>query len=615
MCSICGIYSTKGFDDGGKRAEQSVIKMNKSMKMRGPDGDGTYTDCFVSLGHNRLSVIDPEGGAQPMSVSFRGREYIIVYNGEIYNAPELRERLLKLGASFKSRCDTEVVLWSYIMWKEQCPTLLNGIFAFIVYDKAERKLFACRDRLGVKPLYYTRRGDEIYFASESKALLACMAAAPKIDKVGLWQLLYLAPATVSGQDVFRDIKELNSADCAVLDENGMRKYSYWKLEAKEFKDSAKQAAEKTYELLYDAVCRQLVSDVPLCAFLSGGLDSSVITAIACRELEKRGERLDSYSFEYEGNKENFKSSLFQPEGDDKYAAQLARILCSNHTVLSAPEQEVAKYLDRATLARDYPGQADIDSSLLYYCERVRKNHTVALSGECSDEIFGGYPWFYREEMLERDFFPWVHDPMARISLFNADKVSPNEGSDYMSRLYKKTLEGAPCLDSDSPDMVRARQATVLSASFYMAHLLCRKDRMSMACSLEVRVPFADHRIIEYVYNVPWKIKFEGGVEKALLRSAAKVGNLLPDRYLYRKKSPYPKTHSPEYERAVDEMLKARLGRDDLFNSLIDREKVVRVIEGRGENLTWYGQLMSRPQLVAWLYQLSYWFENYNVQLV
>ena len=250
--------------------------MNESMAHRGPDGEGVYLDANVGLAHRRLAVIDPENGSQPMSISYRGREYTIVYNGEIYNVPELRARLTLLGAKFKTTCDTEAVLWSYIFWKDFCPNTLNGIFAFVIYDKAEDKLFVCRDRMGVKPLYYTRKKNCIYFASETKALLSCGGADPKLDMTGLWQLIFMAPATIQGKDIFRDIYELSPGESAYVDRCGMRSSKYWELKALPFTDNAEEAASKTLALLEDAVKRQLVSDVPLCTFLSGGLDSSVI---------------------------------------------------------------------------------------------------------------------------------------------------------------------------------------------------------------------------------------------------------------------------------------------------------------------------------------------------
>ena len=313
-----------------------------------------------------------------------------------------------------------------------------------------------------------------------------------------------------------------------------------------------RAIEKTKWLIKDAVKRQLVSDVPLCTLLSGGIDSSIVSSVAARDYGERGLTLSTYSFEYEGNKESFKSSLFQPQGDDEYALYMADFIGSEHRVLTAPTEKVADYLLNATIARDMPGQSDIDSSLLFFCEEIKKRHTVAISGECADEIFGGYPWFYRKEMLESNFFPWVHEPMLRAKLFRNSVLRPEEGYEALSDKYREIADDFPRLDTDSETMLQSRKATWLSMNLFMSNLLERKDRMSMASSVEIRVPFADHRIVEYVYNVPWEIKFENGVEKALLRNA--MAPFLPEKILNRKKSPYPKTHNPRYEQLVKKKL-------------------------------------------------------------
>ena len=603
MCSICGMIDFK-------ERPNAVLceKMSSVMKVRGPDASDSFNDERVAFCHNRLSVMDPKNGAQPMKATFNGKEYVIIYNGEIYNSPDLRKELQPFGAEFKTNCDTETVLWSYIIYGNECPKYLNGIFAFAVYDIADRKVFFARDRMGVKPFFYTFLDSSFLFASEIKALLEHPKVSRKIDMTGLWQLVFLSPVTLSGSGVFRDIKELKPAQCAELTENGLKVWKYWKLEAKPFTGDAKTAQNDVGELLSDAVQRQTVSDVPLCTFLSGGLDSSVLTALAAEVYRKKGKTLATYSFEYEGNRENFKQSLFQPQGDDDFARYLARWLMTDHTVLTAPNNEIAECLIPATLARDFPGQADIDSSLLYFCSKVKKHHTVAISGECSDEIFGGYPWFYRPEMLYRDFFPWIHEPMQRANLFKKDFVKSDEGYGFLSNEYKKIIADCSTLPFDSESMRTSRIATVLSVGYFMTSLLERKDRMSMYSGLEVRVPFADHRILEYVYNVPWEIKFENGVEKALLRNS--MTKYLPEKILWRKKSPYPKTHNPKYREKVTEMLKERLEKNGILSEVLDKQVLESVLSG--EDKTWFGQLMSTPQLIAWLIQFDYWAEKYNV---
>ncbi|MBO5212224.1 MAG: asparagine synthase (glutamine-hydrolyzing) [Clostridia bacterium] len=603
MCSICGVVN---FADAYEKTD-IVLKMNKAMKHRGPDASDIFNDKNACLGHNRLCVVDIENGKQPMSVMYGNKKYTIVYNGEIYNCDELRAELQKQGFELTTTCDTEVVLLSYILYGESVCDYLNGIFAFCVYDG--EKIFCARDRFGVKPFYYALRGNDFIFASEIKAMLSHPKISAKIEREGLWELLYLSPNFISGKSVFCDISELDLAQCLVFDKKGLRKRTYWRIEAQQYFKDREHAIEKTRFLVSDAIKRQLVSDVPLCSLLSGGLDSSVVSAIASEEYRNQGKILDTYSFEYEGNKESFEKSLFQPEKDDDFAILASRYLKTDHTVLTAPTSEVAKRLFDATLCRDLPGQADIDSSLHYFCERIKERHTVGLSGECSDEIFGGYPWFYRPEMLYSDFFPWIHSPRLRPSLFKGDVANSDTGYAKMRDLYKATLNECPTLKSDSPTMKASRIASYLSVKFFMSSLLQRKDRMSMASGLEIRVPFADHRIFEFVFNVPWEIKFEGGVEKALLRNAM-VGKL-PDCILWRKKSPYPKTHNPEYLKAVRKMLDSRLSSNGFLKEFLDTERLDEILSS---NSTWFGQLMGGAQLVAWLIQFDIWMKEYNIDI-
>ncbi len=605
MCSICGIYD---YEAGGER---DVSRMMAALCHRGPDGSGEYHAGRVSLGHNRLAVRDPLGGAQPMVAEYDGNEYSIVYNGEIYNTDELKNELVCLGVRPKTACDTELVLWSYILFREECPLHLNGIFAFAVYDRREDSLFLARDRLGVKPLYYAEHKGQLYFASEVKGILAGSGMPAELDEEGLFELLYLSPVTREGSGVLRGIRQLLPAERAFITPLGMKRSRYWGIAARDISPSFEEAAEEVRALVTDATRRQLVSDVPLAAFLSGGLDSSVLSAIAAEEYRKRGERLATYSFEYEDNK-HYTPTLFQPNRDDDYAAWLAERLGTEHRVLTAPTEQLASLLPEAARMRDMPGQADVDSSLLYFCGEVKRRHTVALSGECADEIFGGYPWFYRKEMLARDFFPWIHNEAARPSLFIPEVACINAGRERLREMTRAAITSTPLCGEESEDDRTARIATHLSVNYFMTNLLARKDRMSMACALEVRVPFADHRILEYVYNVPWHIKFRGGVEKALLRGA--MQNILPERILHRKKSPYPKTHNPRYEALVKAMLEERLASpSSRLAPLLDRRRLDELLSG--EDITWFGQLMARPQLIAWLVELDAFLEEYKVEIV
>lgn len=605
MCSICGEVD---FISPSDKRYDTVKKMNGVMKHRGPDDSDIFYDENVCLGHNRLSVMDIKNGHQPMSAVYGNKRYTIVYNGEIYNCDEIRKDIKKRGIELRTNCDTEVVLYSYIIYGNDCPKYLNGIFAFCVYDG--ESVFLARDRFGVKPLYYSIKNSTLVFGSEIKAMLENPLISTNVDKYGLWEILYLSPNFVSGKSVFCDILELSPAMCMTFDKNGVKKWKYWQIKATPYFKDRNYAIEKTRHLMCDAIKRQMASDVPLCVLLSGGLDSSVVSSVGQEYCKENGSVLDTYSFEYEGNKEAFKNSLFQPEKDDDFALYVASYLGTNHTVLTCPTNVLSNELITATEYRDLPGQADIDSSLLYFCKEIKKRHTVGLSGECSDEIFGGYPWFYRPEMLYSDFFPWIHNPRLRASLFRDSLSNSDEGYEYIRSIYKKSLEECPILDSDSDTMKTSRRASYLSVNYFMTSLLQRKDRMSMASGVEIRVPFADHRIFEFVFNVPWEYKFENGVEKSLLRNSM-VG-YLPDKILWRKKSPYPKTHNPEYTKAVIKMLEGRLKKGSYLSEVLDRQRLDEILSGNG---TWFGQLMSAPQMVAWLIQFDYWMEKYKINLI
>jgi asparagine synthase (glutamine-hydrolysing) len=586
--------------------------MSGTMSHRGPDQSGVYGYGASSLAHNRLSIIDLENGIQPMTAVVRGSRYTIVYNGELYNTDELRGELARLGHEFRTRCDTEVLLHCYIEWKHECPSRLNGIFAFAVLDEDADQLFVCRDRFGIKPFYYTVSKGRFMFASEIKALLAHPDVTPEVSREGLWELLFLTPVTLIGSSVFKDIYSLEPAHCGIWQESVLHKWAYWELSAKPFEGNEETAVRETRDILSDAIRRQLVSDVPLCTFLSGGLDSSVVTAVAAKQYQEEGRQLHTYSFEYENNGDYFRKSLFQPQSDDEYAAWLARELGTSHHILTISPKQTADALCDAALLRDFPGQADIDSSLLLYCKMVKQTHTVALSGECSDEIFGGYPWFYRSEMLEKPFFPWIHDARVRANLFRKDVAKAEDGYAYLSQKYREDLARCPLLPDDSDMMKQSRMATWLSTRYFMASLLERKDRMSMGASLEVRVPFSDHRLLEYVYNVPWEIKRKNDVEKYLLREA--MGDYLPERIKNRKKSPYPKVLDPEYERIVTARLDAILAdKKSRLHEIIDRAALDAMLTGGDK--TWFGQLMARPQLVAWLLQMEGWMKQYNIEFV
>lgn len=611
---MCGIAGWLDYSQNLLKNVQVIHDMAETLKLRGPDSHGYYITENLLLGHRRLIVVDPEGGGQPMIRHVGEREYVIIYNGELYNTEDLRAELKEAGFTFEAYSDTEVLLKSYICWGPACIERLNGIFAFAIYDKANRTLFLARDPLGVKPLFYTVKGNSFIFGSEIKTLLAHPYVEPIIDRDGLAEIFGLGPASPPGSGTYKDVKELPPAHCMTVTPEGRSLREYWKPTVEENHETEDEAAEHLRELLRDAVRRQLVGDVPLCTFLSGGLDSSAISAIAAEEFKSRGKQLTTYSIDYEDNMKFFKPTLFEPTNDQHWALKMSAAIGSRHTTILERHTELATKLREATLAKDLPGMADVDSSLFIFCREIRKKYVIALSGECADEVFGGYPWYTRPEMMNCGTFPWSRFVEDRKAILSPALQSLNL-SEVTQGHYEDTLRQVPHAENEDPLTYRLRELFYLNIKWFMVNLLNRKDRMSMSNSLEVRVPFADYRLVQYAFNLPPAIKFANGREKGLLRKS--LTGILPKEICERKKSPYPKTHNPVYTDLVCQAMQNILNdKNAPVLQLIDKEKVQEIVTTRGSSYTspWFGQLMTGPQLIAYLIQMNVWLKEYGVKL-
>lgn len=612
---MCGIAGWVNYERNLTNEKEIMEKMIETLKKRGPDASGIYSEENVLLGHRRLVVVDPSGGAQPMTRNIDNKSYTIVYNGELYNTEEVRKELKELGFKFRSYSDTEVLLLSYIAWKEDCVKHINGIYAFGVWEEEKRKLFLARDPLGVKPLFYTTSSKGLIFGSEIKTLLAHPEVEAVINKNSLLEIFALGPGRSLGSGILKGIQELPPAYCMTFEASEMKCFEYWKLESKLHDESVEQTVEHTRSLLIDAIERQLGADVPVCTFLSGGLDSSAISAIAGSYFKRNNlGTLNTYSIDYEDNDKYFKASEYQPNSDAEFIRLMSEFIGSNHHNVLIKNSDLASALREAVLANDLPGMADIDSSLYLFCKEVRKDNVVSLSGECADEIFGGYPWFRREEDINAKNFPWSRYVNERKAILSPElKALPLE--DYTRFKYEESLSKVPRLYGESDREHRMRELFYLNIKWFMVTLLNRKDRMSMSNSLEVRVPFADYRIVEYAFNIPWSIKYIDNIEKGLLRRALK--GILPEEVLYRRKSPYPKTHNPEYLKAVQGTLKEIISdKNSPLLNLIDKNKVNEIIatDGRAFEKPWYGQLMTGPQLMAYLIQVNIWLKEYKIRI-
>lgn len=607
MCGIAGITTTE-FDVRNMRAE--LRAMSDSLRRRGPDAKGEYIKQDVALLHRRLCVIDPEGGAQPMSTLYNGEKFTLIYNGELYNADALREELTEKGYRFSTHCDTEVVLKCYCEYKEKTAEMLNGIFAFAVWEEFSKRLFLCRDRIGVKPLFYHLMNQGIVFGSEIKAILKSGLISPAVDEEGLYEIFFLGPARTPGTGVFKDIKELLPGEYAIYQNGRLCKTKYYELTATEFSDNAAQATEKVQKLLTDAIERQLVSDVPLCFFLSGGLDSSIICQTAANFYKRNNKPpITTYSVEYQDNRQYFQKSLFQPNADWDYIHLMTESTGSEHREVILDNEDVFHALYPSVTARDLPGYVDIDSSLLLFCQQIKKDFTVALSGECADELFGGYPWYHNDDILFEESFPWSGEQRIRRQVVRDGLLK--RGEEYVRERYLDTVKATKALKSDSKRDRRMREMFRLNFYWFMQCLLERKDRCSMYSGLEVRVPFCDYRIVDYAYNMPWEIKALCGREKGIVRKAFE--KLLPDEIIYRKKSPYPKTHNPVYMRLCSQKITQILSdKSRSVTQLLSETGIKKIIEDpEGLSSPWYGQLMRAPQILAYLIELDRWIETYH----
>lgn len=614
---MCGITGWINWHQDLTQKVFIVEKMAQTLGKRGPDASNVFSDHQVALGHTRLIVVDPAGGAQPMTKNKAGQSFTLVYNGELYNTDDLRDELIRKGYSFKSHSDTEVLLTAYIEWGEGCVDYLNGIFAFAVWDQQKEKLFMARDRLGVKPLFYHEKNGSLLFASELKAILAHPEVTAQIDREGLQEIFGLGPSRTPGHGVYKGIKELRPAHLLIYSRNGLTVKRYWNVESKPHSESLSDTIEQVRFLVKDAVERQLVADVPVCTFLSGGIDSSAISALAADYFKKHGRgTLHTYSIDYDRNSDYFKANAFQPDEDRPWIEKMEQYLGVVHHSSIINNVELASRLEDAVQVRDLPGMADVDSSLLWFCEQIKQDYTVALSGECADEIFGGYPWFYKEELLNDSSFPWMKSEEERHQLLLPHWQKKLDLKGYVSARYQETLEESPKLEGENEVEARRREMFYLNMIWFMTTLLERKDRMSMGASLEVRVPFADHRLVEYVWNIPWEMKMLNGREKGVLREA--LEGILPNEVLYRKKSPYPKTYHPQYLSIVKNMLNNILqNKTSPILELISKEKVKDIIESDGASfkIPWFGQLMMGPQLIAHLAQINMWLEMYNINIL
>ncbi|WP_431962213.1 asparagine synthase (glutamine-hydrolyzing) [Actinacidiphila sp. bgisy160] len=561
---MCGIAGWISFRRDLRNEQATVDAMTETMACRGPDDRGTWVDGPAALGHRRLAIIDLPGGRQPMSAEApEGGAVVMVYSGEAYNFTELREELTARGHRFTTTSDTEVVLRGYLEWGEAVAERLNGMYAFAIWDSREQKLVMIRDRMGIKPFYYYPTDDGVLFGSEPKAILANPLVPRRVTLDGLRELF--AFVKTPGHAIWDGMREVEPGTVVTVGRNGLRTHVYWSLRTEPHTDDKETSIARVRELLEDIVRRQLVSDVPRCTLLSGGLDSSAMTALAARQLGEQGEKVRSFAVDFVGQTEHFVPDSLRGTPDTPFVHDVAGLWGTEHQDIVLDSDQLADPDVRATVirARDIPaGLGDLDTSLHLLFKAIRQHSTVALSGESADEVFGGYRQFFDEEARRADTFPWLvrfATEFGDDGDILTDQVAKSldlEG--YVHDGYRRAAAVVDRLDGESDFEYRMRVISHLHLTRFVRILLDRKDRASMANGLEVRVPFCDHRLVQYVYNAPWSLKSFDGREKSLLREA--TADVLPRSVYDRVKSPYPSTQDPKYFVALQENAKDLLAR-------------------------------------------------------
>jgi asparagine synthase (glutamine-hydrolysing) len=607
---VCGMT---GWVDFGRNllSEQSTIRrMTDCLSHRGPDASGIWLTHDVALGHCRLAVIDVEGGQQPMVHREAGEDIAcLVFTGEVYNFQDLRSELMSRGHSFTTRSDTEVVLRGYLEWGVEVAGRLNGMYAFAVWDTRTRELLLVRDRLGIKPLYYCNVSGSLLFGSEPKAIFASGLVEPVVDAEGLCELLSLV--RTPGLAVFRGMQEIKPGHVVRVNREGLSTRTYWTLEAREHLDNLPTTIDTLRELLDDITRRQLVADVPLCTLLSGGLDSTLITALAQRHRQRTGkERLRSFTVGFASPNAAHEADRISGASDLSHARHVANDLGTEHSgiVLSTDELASVQVSSAAMMARDLPPHGDMDNALYLMCKAIREHSTVALSGEGADEIFGGYVWFHDADAVAADTFPWLAAAarLGRQAVFEPRLSRGLNVAAYQADRYREALAGTPRLVREDGLERRMREINYLHLTRFLPNPLDRKDRMSMAVGLEIRVPYCDHRLVQYVFNVPWAMKTFDGREKSLLRAVAR--DAVPDLVLRREKAPFPTTPDPAYHAHLRDAVSDLLAAEAPVLSILSRPTVraLAAMPATGARIVRLG--------LERILRLNQWLERYRVRV-
>ena len=518
--------------------------------------------------------------------------------GRMRNAAKLAE---KLGLMREERSLARIVLAAYARWGEDYIEHIEGPVLTAVLDRDADALILCRDRMGERRVFYTAQDGCVAFADHPDMLLEAGCLRPVVDIDGLRELFGLGPARTPGKTPWRGMYALEPGCALVARGESARVRRYFRLEAREHEDDAAATVETVRMMIERAV--DDIAPLRPAAMLSGGIDSTLLTAL----LRQRMEPVRSFSVDYEGNDHHFRANAFQPARDAPYIALAVERIGCQHTAVELTQASLAQALEEAVDARGFPGMADVDSSLLLFARKIAPQARFALSGECGDEVFGGYPWFRDAHSISGESFPWSGSLELRAGILRRRVREKLDIREYVRGALSEAISRVEHLPHESAEGRCLRTMQHMCFAFFMANLQERALAMCEHSHLGVLTPFADERLVQYVYNVPWEMKFMGGREKGLLREAA--GALLPESLRYRRKSPYPKTCDPAYARIVCGMVQGMLAeKKSPILQLVDARALEKLAASdlSPAQTPWFGQLMAGPQMLAYLWQVNAW---------
>lgn len=615
MSSITGFFQPNTtYSKENEFCIKTIHDMAQSLIHRGPDEQSYYYFPQGAFHQNFLLAGYIPGTfpheLQPVTRTYKDNGYTLLFDGFISNPEEIAMDVEVHQVSTEKMSIEEIILFSFLLNGTDFVKKLHGAFAMAILDENQKTMYLFRDALGLRPLFYSHKSQTLVFASEIKALFKYPGINPILDLQGLTELLSLGPARKPGNAIFSGISEVKPGHFITFGRDIFLEEAYHKFEIKEHTDSYDDTLDNITYLLNQSVAALKPTVMPTCCLLSGGLDSSIVTAKLAAEAATP---IATYSLEFDNSRQHFRSNAFQPALDAPYVQEMVKYLGTKHTIYNCDNKTQLDYLKKSVLAHDLPAMADVDSSYMFFCEKVGAQHKVVFTGECADEIFCGYPWYHSTDPDPKTF-PWSMDISPRRALLREDLISSPDMQECVRDAYLTTCKEIGLDGENTPSDMQHRKTFYLTIRYFMQTLVNRGDRAAAIHSMDARVPFAHQELTEYLFNVPFEMKARNGERKHLLREYSK--GILPEEIRLRKKSPYPKTYDPGYEAMINNEFLNELRKPDCpLHAIVDIEKAENFCrQAKDLGRPWYGQLMAGPQLVAHYLQILYWIEMYDIDL-